>query len=125
MQPNQVPNFKVVIKKDDFDFEIFNAMKDNQEKSNDIPIEKCLQKFEENTFFILNSDNSEKNKKLKNLIRNNLDKTPEKERNYYKNQVINILSGLKKSKKAATLPKLPYGQSLSDDEFISQFGKMR
>ena len=47
----------------------------------------------------------------------------EKERNYYKNQVINILSGLKKSKKAATLPKLPYGQSLSDDEFISLLEK--
>lgn len=50
MQQNQVPNFKVIIKKDDFDFEIFNAMRDNQEKSNDIPIEKCLQKFEEKTF---------------------------------------------------------------------------
>jgi hypothetical protein len=123
MQPNQAPNFKVVIEKDEFDFEIFDAMKDNQEKSNDIPIEKCLQKFDDNTFLIVNSDNSEKNKKIKNLVRNNLDKTPEKERNYYKNQVINILSGLKKSKKAATLPKLPYGQSLSDDEFISLLEK--
>ena len=116
--PNPVPNFKVVIKKDDFDFEIFNAMQDHQEKSNDIPIEKCLQKFNENTFLILNSDNSEKSKKLKNLVRNNLDKTPDQEINYYKNQAINILSGLKKSYNVATLPKLPYGQSLSDDEFI-------
>ena len=115
---NPVPNFKVVIKKDDFDFEIFNAMQDHQEKSNDIPIEKCLQKFNENTFLILNSDNSEKRKKLKNLVRNNLDKTPDQEINYYKNQAINILSGLKKSYNVATLPKLPYGQSLSDDEFI-------
>jgi len=116
--PNPVPNFKVVIKKDDFDFEIFNAMQDHQEKSNDIPIEKCLQKFNENTFLVLNSDNSEKSKKLRNLVRNNLDKTPDQEINYYKNQAINILSGLKKSYNVATLPKLPYGQSLSDDEFI-------
>ena len=37
---NQVPNFKIVIKKDDFDFEFFNAIQENQEKSNDIPIKK-------------------------------------------------------------------------------------
>jgi len=115
---NQVPNFKIVIKKDDFDFEFFNAIQENQEKSNDIPIEKCFQIFNDNTFFILNSNDFEKNKNLKTLARNNLDKTPEDKRKDYNRQVINILSGLNKSYKVATLPKLPYGKSLSDDEFI-------
>ena len=113
------PDFKITIRKDYLNVKLFDAIQNSQKKLKKIiPIEKCIEKFNDSNLSLLNQKDSETNIKLGNDILANLDMTPEYKQNNYKKQVFYILSNLKKSNKAVELPKLPYGKALSDDEFI-------
>ena len=57
-------------------------------------------------------------KKLADDISSKLGITPKDKQDIYKDQFIKIIQNMKKSDEIVELPKLQYGQKLSDDEFI-------
>lgn len=92
----------------------YNTSKSSVPKK--ININDCISKFDkENITFLRNKKNETR---IRDDIYRNMQKTPEKQRDYYSNQVINIIGNMKKSYSIAELPSLPYGKQLTDDEFI-------
>ena len=84
--------------------------------STNISIEDCINLFDDENAKVLTTNDPYK--KLANDVSSNLSITPKDKQDIYKDQIIKIIKDMKKSDEIVELPKLPYGQKLSDDEFI-------
>lgn len=97
----------------------------NQESQvmQNIPIEKCVEMFSDDTWKLLKNDKSLENSKVIDKIIRDIDITPIKLQDKYTNKLIEVIKSLKKTNTYEELPSLPYGNSLSDDDFITLLEK--
>lgn len=79
-------------------------------------MEDCLGLFDDENAKVLTTNDSYK--KLAYDVSSKLSIMPKNKQDIYKDQVIKVIQNIKKSDEIVELPKLPYGQKLSDDEFI-------
>lgn len=101
--------------------QILNQMESFMKNFEIISIKTLIDKYnKENVSKIKNNLES---KNIKKIISYNMDLTPKDKQDYYSKKIIDRLNTLKKSKIPVELPKLPYGEGLSDDEFINLFEK--
>lgn len=87
----------------------------------DIPINECIKLFNEYNIKYLKD-----NKSLKNMakdINRNMIKTPANLQDSYSKKVIELIKNMKKSTNFTELPLLPYGNQLTDSEFINLLEK--
>ena len=117
---NNSNNLRNSIELDDKLNEIENNINNFNSKGNcvnmDIPFEECITLFDTENSKIIKEQLKEK--KLKEDIIKNLQKTPIQLRANYTNQIFSIIKTMQKSNIFQELPKLPFGKQLSDTEFI-------
>lgn len=82
-----------------------------------ININDCIRKFDTENITFLEMNNIEK--RINEDIKRNMLKTPQEKSDNYSNQVISIIANMQKSNSIVELPSLPYGEPLTDDEFIN------
>ena len=105
--------------------EIGNDINNFNSKENcvamDIPFEKCITLFDTANYDIIKEQL--KDNQLKKDILMNMKKTPMGLRTFYTNQIFDIIKSLKKTNVYQEFPRLPFGQQLSDTEFIELLKK--
>ena len=101
-----------------------NELKNQKNQMNqNIPIEKCIDMFTDDTLKLLENDKSLESTKIQEDIIRNISPTQKELQDKYTNKLIGLIQGLKKTNIYAELPLLPYGNSLSDDDFIALLEK--
>ena len=78
---------------------------------------KAMALFEKENKEFLKS-NPQENSKFENIIKNNMLLTPKESQEEYWNQLKNIFASIKKTNIAYDCPKLPFGNSLDDLDFL-------
>ena len=102
---------------------IFNSYNSNN-NINNFSVKECREKYDlENLSLIEKNSNSTEYKKIYNKIIEANKITPICEQNKYKEMLCKIIDSIKISNTKEEFPKLPYGKSLTDDEFIQILGK--
>ena len=88
----------------------------------DISLEQSIQKYDNDNLSFLekNSENPEC-KKINDYIHKTTNVTPLEKQEYFSQLIIDAINKLEKSNVKVDLPQLPYGQHLSDKEFVELF----
>ena len=97
----------------------YNEIKTKEIKNRKtISIEQCISNFEKETFELLDKNISLENDKIKRDIFESYTITPDSLQDKLSNELLNLIKKMNKTTKIVELPKLPYGNSLSDREFL-------
>ena len=100
---------------------IFNSY-NSDNNINNFSAKECREKYDlENLSIIEKNSNFAEYKKINNKIIEANKITPLCEQNKYKEILFKIIDSIKISNTKEEFPKLPYGKSLTDDEFIQIF----
>ena len=83
-----------------------------------ISIEQCILNFEKETLELLNKNKSLDNDKIQRDIIQSYAVTPDSLQDKLSNDLLTLINKMNKTTKIVELPKLPYGNSLSDREFL-------
>ena len=83
-----------------------------------ISIEQCILNFEKETLELLNKNKSLDNDKIQRDIIQSYAVTPDSLQDKLSDDLLTLINKMNKETKIVELPKLPYGNSLSDREFL-------
>lgn len=98
-----------------------DKMRNYRNMINYVSFKTIADKYDNENYMLVENDLSEEIAQIKDTIDKNEMFTPEEIKNDYTKLIIDKIGAMKKENKAISLPKLPYGQSLSDIQFIELF----
>ena len=105
--------------------EIINEVNNFNNKENcvpmDIPFQECIKLFDKTNLDIIKQNLIEK--EIQDDLLNNMKKTPNELRGFYTDELIYLIKAMNKSNEFKELPRLPFGNQLSDKEFIDLLGE--
>ena len=102
----------------DYNLKYLKSFKNNfGKKRKNLTHEEAIKKFNDLNLDYL-GQNKESNKEIIRILMNNTKITPIENQAIYWKEIIQIINSIKKLDKEYPYPKLPYGKSLSDEEFI-------
>ena len=82
-----------------------------------------IKKYDLDNLSFLSQSEEQEYDKIKNDLEHNFSITPIELQNYYSTQILEAIKSIQKSKIYAELPKLPFGKSLNDNEFLELLNK--
>ena len=88
---------------------------------NYVSFKSIVDKYDYENYMIVENDISEEMKQIKDTIEENEMFTPEENKEEYTTLIIDLIKSMKKTNQAISLPKLPYGNTLSDIKFLELF----
>ena len=113
-------NNKIIQHKDDSKFSTEERIKKIRQKMNYLTVKESLDKYDDdNLSFLKKNNNIEEYKLLFDTVNENIKITSEEDQKTFSKSVLSSINLLSGSGKYFELPKLKYGKSLSDEEFIS------